>query len=45
MSEEDDLDFFAKYCREFFGRNEDPGDVDEDLLLQIWEEIKLEGNK
>lgn len=43
VSDEDDVDFFTKYCREFFGRNEDPGDVDEDLLLHIWEEIKLEG--
>lgn len=43
VSEEDDLDFFSKYCRNFFGRNEDPLDVDEDLLYQIWEEIRLEG--
>lgn len=43
ISEEDDLDFFSKYCRNFFGRSEDPLDVDEDLLYQIWEEIRLEG--
>ncbi|KAK4012948.1 uncharacterized protein LOC116931545 [Daphnia magna] len=42
ISEEDDLDFFSKYCRNFFGRSEDPLDVDEDLLYQIWEEIRLE---
>ena len=41
LSEEDDLDFFTKYCQNFFGKSEDPWD--EDLLNQIWEEIKLEG--
>ncbi len=43
ISEEDEVDFFKRYCREFFGRNEDPVDVDDDLLYQIWEEIRLEG--
>ena len=41
VSEEDDLDFFKKYCQRFFGSHEDP--LNEDLLAQIWEEIKLEG--
>ncbi len=41
ISEEDDLDFFTKYCQNFFGKTEDPWD--EDLLIRIWEEIKLEG--
>ena len=41
--DEDDVDFFKRYCREFFGRNEDPVDLDEDLLNEIWEEIKLKG--
>lgn len=43
ISEEDDLDFFKTYCQRFFGTQEDPWDVDEDLLAHIWEEIKLEG--
>lgn len=43
VSEEDDLDFFKTYCKHFFGRQEDPWEVDEDLLTEIWEEIKLEG--
>ena len=42
--DEDDVDFFKRYCREFFGRNEDPVDLDEDLLNEIWEEIKLKGS-
>ncbi|XP_046454786.1 RPA-interacting protein B-like [Daphnia pulex] len=42
ISEEDEVDFYKRYCREFFGRHEDPVDVDDALLHQIWEEIRLE---
>ena len=44
VTEEDDLDFFKNYCRQFFGQHQDPWDADDTLLLaQIWEEIQLEG--
>ena len=43
ISEEDDLDFYKEFCKEFFGQYEDPWGADEDLLSQIWEEIRLEG--
>lgn len=43
LTDEDDLDFFKHYCRQFFGKLEDPMELDEDLLEEIWEEIKLAG--
>jgi hypothetical protein len=46
VTEEDDLDFFKNYCRQFFGQHQDLWDADDTLLLaQIWEEIQLEGEK
>lgn len=43
LLDEDEVDFFQVFRRQFFGQQEDPWGVDEDLLAQIWEEIKLEG--
>ena len=43
VSEEDDVDFFKNYCRQFFGQYQDPTEGDDTLLAQIWEEIQLEG--
>lgn len=43
LTDEDDLNFFKYYCCQFFGKLEDPVELDESLLEEIWEEIKLNG--